>query len=173
MTEFKDLSESFKTMIINLKVLGNLNPNNKLNTKEKYLTIDEGPSQRIKRYYRGDDRNLTREKINLLIKDLQNFIETIPTVYITLKFDSSEELYDYILTTIKQTKTGLLNLRETYNGDATFVPQLDIEISDLVRIIERLRKKVGEQNKEVVKETIKENVQEIEEVVLEDENIEL
>ena len=68
-----DNKEDLKSIIINLKVVGQLEKGSKLNTREKFFFIDEKSwSQGMKRMYRQDDRNETYEKISLLIQFVGN-----------------------------------------------------------------------------------------------------
>jgi hypothetical protein len=145
MSNFNDLNDSYKNMIIDLKVISKLKVSNKLNTTKKNLIIDDNYKllQPFVRYYRQDNKELTYNKIKSLIKDVQQFMENIEVDYVTLKYDSSDELYKELLLVLEESKTGLLNLRETYETDTTFVPQLDIEISSLIRIIKKLKNKLN------------------------------
>ena len=48
-----------QNLLINLKVLSQIGPGNKINKKEKKIEIDSKTGVKLRRTYRGDDRKLT------------------------------------------------------------------------------------------------------------------
>jgi len=65
-----------QNLLINLKVLSQIGPGDKINTKEKNIEIDSNSwGQSLRRTYRGDDRKLTFDMINNLITTLTLIIQ--------------------------------------------------------------------------------------------------
>ena len=86
--------------IVNLKVLSGLEQNKKLVTKETFLNVEK-PNflpEGIKRWWRSDGREETIKKIDLVISKAIESSNTNP------------ELVEFI----KNSKKGIINLKETY-----------------------------------------------------------
>lgn len=125
-----------KTLIINLKTLGNLERGIKLNTREKYFTLDDfNWYQGAKRFYRRDDRTVTYEKISFLIRNISELINGSDG-YKFLGRSSQDDLKKYMVPILKRARGGLGHLQATYEDDKTFVNQIDVEISIIQRLIE-------------------------------------
>ncbi len=122
-----------KTIIINLNILGQLTTGTKLNTREKYFTIDKVHLlQGLMRFSRRDDRNVTCEKISTLIGNLEQFSEKLGQNYSETDFVT--EFKPIIIQAIK----GLNNLKNTYETDKTFLAQIDYEINILNRVLSKM-----------------------------------
>lgn len=89
-------------IIVNLKVLANLEQNKKLNTCETFLNV-EGYNpiypEFIRRFIRGDNRDETIKKIDNIIS---NAIKLI---------NENRQLIDFL----NNARKGILNLKETYS----------------------------------------------------------
>ena len=101
-------------IIINLKILSQLDKNQKLITRGSYINI-EGPSlipEFIRRWNRQENRAETLKKINTII----NFaIELIDK-------DNKYDVKQYII----DSKNGIQNLKETYSTCSQTCARLDI-----------------------------------------------
>jgi hypothetical protein len=128
-------SDKSKTTIINLKILGELEMGVKLNTRERYFTLDDTTwYQGLNRKWRGDTRDSTYEKVSQLVTETKELLESNePNLENTI-----EEFVNFMVPIIDKAKKGLRSLQETYTADKTFISQIDLEISVLERIIQKL-----------------------------------
>ena len=87
------------SIIINLKVIAAIQPNDKINTSDNFLNLESKNllPQSIKRWWRGDDRNESLSRLDELI-----------TEALTRK-------HPIVIDNIKNTITGLNNLKNTYS----------------------------------------------------------
>lgn len=137
----------FNTIIINLEVISKLDSGNKLSTRGEFFNIDPpGILQCIRRYKNWDDRNLTYEKIKLLIQDIQKLIDPEKSHFVALSFKNSNEFYTYINTLLHKTYKGMSSLLLTYSDDKSFTSKIQIEIDKLKRIIEETNKYINIQS---------------------------
>ncbi len=126
-----------KTIVINLTILGQITTGIKLNTREKYFTLDNlNWYQGMKRLYRRDDRNVTCEKISLLIKQFEEIMNLEDKTSIGYK--NQEEFNYQLKPIIENAITGLSYLKNTYEDDKTFIAQIDFELNILNRILGHL-----------------------------------
>lgn len=129
----KDYKPSEKTHIINLKILGQIESGIKLNTREKYFTLDTSIwSQGLRRLYRGDNRKATYEKISDLVQNIGEIIDE------RVNSSDKDEFKQYISPIIEQAIKGLTSLIDTYIEDKTFVSQIEVEITELKKYLERV-----------------------------------
>jgi hypothetical protein len=101
-------------IIINLKILSQLDKNQKLITRGSYINI-EGPSlipEFIRRWNRQENRSETLKKINSIINSAIELIDK------ETKYDVKE----YII----NSKIGIQNLKETYSTCSQTCARLDI-----------------------------------------------
>ena len=105
------MSNEIDYLIVNLKILSNLEQNKKLITKESYLNVETNNiiPVSLKRYWRGDSRDDTIKKIDLIIS---NSIEK-------LKENPNLKIF------IKNSKKGILNLKQTYSDCYQTIARLD------------------------------------------------
>ena len=120
-----------KTLIINLKILGQIDTGMKINTQQQYFTLDDKRFQNFTRWYRTDNRHYTYEKISNLVENLSRLYseEKQPPVGYT------NENFKEIL---ENAVTGLCKLKTTYMDDKTFVSMLEVEIDLLNRIVAKI-----------------------------------
>ena len=121
------MSSEEDEIIINLNILSTLAPNKKLNTKETYLNVEATNifvPESLKRWYRGDDRDESIKKIDLIISKAIQSIEK----NILIK--------EHLIKSLK----GLNNLKETYSQDIQTKARIDT-------IIEKINNCVNLNNK--------------------------
>ena len=102
-------------IIINLKILGQLDKNQKLITRGAYINI-EGPSlipEFIRRWNRQENRAETIKKINIIINSAIDLIGNTDNTY---------DIKQYII----DSKLGIQNLKETYSTCSQTCARLDI-----------------------------------------------
>ena len=87
------------SIIINLKVVSAIQPNDKINTSDNFLNLESKNllPQFIKRWWRGDDRNESLSRLDELITEALTRKDPI------------------VIDNIKNTITGLNNLKNTYS----------------------------------------------------------
>ena len=131
-----------QNLLINLKVLSQIGPGDKINTKEKNIEIDNNNwGQSLRRTYRGDDRKLTFDMINNLITTLtliiQKSLEGDANEYIEEKsvHMTNQELLKEVHKELEGVRKGLENLRETYFQDATLASKMELCIGTVRRQI--------------------------------------
>ena len=128
------MTESAKTIVINLSILGELENGIKLNTREKHFTLDQFTwYQGFQRLMRRDDRKVTYEKISFLIRNTQELVLNRPEEFTPFIGDIKN-----IRPILEKAKTGLKNLQDTYEEDKTFTCEIDVEISSLARLLNAL-----------------------------------
>lgn len=138
-----DSSELTKNIYINLKVLGRIEADQKLNTKESFMAVDDSTwYQWALRKYRGDSRENMIYKIDKLIDQTKNLIIFALTdekpfenrsVYLNMTSERFLEttLQPILLNAIE----GLTNLRNTYNNDTTISSKIEMNIMVLKRCL--------------------------------------
>ena len=105
------MNTELDNITINLNVLSNLEQNKKIITKESYLNVEKQNyiPESIKRAWRGDSRNETVKKIELVINKAIDLKEKNPQL---------DEL-------LENSKKGILNLKETYSECTQTKARLD------------------------------------------------
>lgn len=124
-----------KDLIINLKVIGKIGTGFKINTKEKYIELDDSTwYQWALRKYRGDTRYSSITKINDTVEQVKFLIR------IALEEVESERIHDrymgrtprdfleFIRGVLEETVKGLKNLMNTYTRDTTIYSQLEMNL---------------------------------------------
>lgn len=86
-------------LIINLKVIAAIQPNDKINTSDNYLNIENNTivPVSIKRWWRSDDRNESLNRIDLIISEA--LTKNTPLIE----------------SNIKDSMVGLTNFKKTYS----------------------------------------------------------
>jgi hypothetical protein len=115
--------EYIDNLITDLKIIGILQPNEKLNIRNCHLHIDRSSNfQFIKRWFYRDSRYV----INVYIKDL--IIKKILSVYDKIKeYSKSESVWilERILTELENANVGLNNLKLTYSNDPYMIATIE------------------------------------------------
>ena len=109
-------------ILVNLKVLENVQVNQKLISKGKYLNIeyDSIVPLFIRRWIRQDNRDIMVSKITIIITE---------AVKLKNNNDNNNILKEYLQNSIK----GLKNLKETYKYCSQTCAQIDILIDTINR----------------------------------------
>lgn len=119
-----------KKIVINLKLLGELEMGVKLNTRENFFSIDDTRwDQGVRRTWRGDSRNSTYEKISELVSESKNLLE---------EQKDNDEFKEFMIPILKNAVKGLSSLKDTYSSDKTFLSKIDLEIETMERMVKRL-----------------------------------
>jgi hypothetical protein len=142
-------SECVENLMINLRVIGKIEPGFKINTKETHLELDNTTQwQFLLRWYRGDSRYTTIGKIHSIITNSSHIINQAINDF-TDKIFSPMEMYlnntpegflKIMLNILLDTEIGLKNLRDTYKQYITTSSKLEMEIESTNRQINSIKK---------------------------------
>ena len=119
-------------LIVNLTILSQVEKNRKLLTKDTYLNMEQKTQllqvpESVRRWWRGDNRDNTLKKIDLIINKAIDLIDN--------------DILEYLKKSIK----GIENLKETYTDDTQTRARLDVVID---RINNAIKKFTDSKNKE-------------------------
>lgn len=119
-------------LIVNLTILSQVEKNRKLLTKDTYLNMEQKTQllqvpEAVRRWWRGDNRDNTLKKIDLIINKAIDFIDN--------------DVIEYLRKSIK----GIENLKETYTDDTQTRARLDVVID---RINNAIKKFTDSNNKD-------------------------
>ena len=109
-------------LIINLKVIAAIQPNDKLNTSDNYLNIESNTivPVSLKRWWRSDDRNESLTRIDQIVTE-------------ALAMDNH-----IVETNVKDSISGLNNFKKTYSKCRQSIARIDT-------IIEKINQKYNSQ----------------------------
>jgi hypothetical protein len=137
--------ECTKNLLVDLRTLGKIEEGKKINTKEKYISSDDTTFlQPLWRWYRGDSRISTGNKIEKVLTCSSNLIEKA-VMDVNNGYDDPKDIYikippskflDDIRVVLVQANAGVKNLRDTYVQDDTISSKLEMHIQTLGRQIE-------------------------------------
>ena len=110
-------------LIINLKILSQLEKNRKLITKETYLNLESDNTiqvpESLKRWFRGDSRDESLKKIdNIIVKSIRML-----------------EKYDDLELYLRESIIGLENLKDTYSKCTQTRARIDVIIEKINKVI--------------------------------------
>lgn len=124
-------------LLTNLKVIGKIGPGFKINTKGKYIQLDDTTYwQGFTRWYRGDSRDTMYEKIhntivscNKVIMMVINDFKEDPNKVSHLYNDCTpSDFLEIMYNILRNAKNGMECLKDTYNSDPTLSSRLEIDI---------------------------------------------
>jgi len=111
-------------LIVNLTILSQVEKNRKLLTKDTYLNMEQKTQllqvpEAVRRWWRGDNRDNTLKKIDLIINKAIDLIDN--------------DVMEYLKKSIK----GIENLKETYTDDTQTRARLDVVIDRVNNAIKK------------------------------------
>ena len=124
---------------INLKVLAKIPPFNRLNTQNELFYIETNSFFHpafILRWIRGDHRILTVKRIDELISKSSDLIAQ-------LEGEAAEHLKKHL----SDSQRGLLNMKQTYEGDITIISSIERLIDKIHTIVPPIDVHTFEQKK--------------------------
>lgn len=138
-------------LMIDLKVLSKIGPGSKINTKEKYLELDDTTWwQGAIRWYRGDSRQTTSDKIHTSVMGCSSIINSAINDYkdnldtpLPMYLDSTPE--DFLILmfgNLSGARIGIENLRDTYIHDNTLSSKLEMDIASVKRQLSLIEKTI-------------------------------
>ena len=114
-----------------LKIIGMLPRGGKLCVRKGQLSLDQHDNiQRVRRWFRGDSRDLTLMHVRNTINNAVKISKMLMANYAAVELASWT--LDRMASEMAQTEVGLKNLRLTYSCDSTMVANLDV-LSDRLR----------------------------------------
>ena len=107
----------YDEVVVNLKVLASVSVNSKLYTRGSLLNIEQASiiPEGIRRWYRNDNRDESLKKIDRIITKSMLYTKNYPQV----------------LQYLKESKIGLLNMKDTYSLCVQTVARLDTIIAKI------------------------------------------
>ena len=111
--------ETVDLIITNIKVISQLNPNDKLCIRKGHLYIDTSSNfQFLKRWFNCDSRENVLIYIHKLIKNIKIVLEDR---------NSNDRLWilTRILTELENAENGLINLKRTYSLDPYMIANIE------------------------------------------------
>ena len=145
------------TILVNLKIISKIAPNNKLKISNNTTTIEkEGLAAWLLRWYSGDSRLKTVNFIKTIVSDSINITtDLMNSTYINNKgkkaayeeteFTKALSTLFLIRTELENSKIGILNLQKTYEMDIQIISQLEVVMNKIdghLGIIDRKLKEI-------------------------------
>ncbi len=114
----------YKTIVINLSVLGKIDSGCKINTRGKYFELHHKTIyQSIVRFVYKEDRSMTISKLESLLNCVSEFVL------------NQKNLSDYLANLIEHAILGLNILKQTYESDITFSSELELVRNNLQELL--------------------------------------
>jgi len=115
-------------LLINLRIIGQVKPHEKINAKEKLLAIEAWSwvPVSLSRFWRADNRSVLLRRVVEIIEECKGHCKTC-------KIGNDTVRLRRFLTHLSQTIPGLLNLRQTYAVDQQSVAHLELLIGKCAR----------------------------------------
>lgn len=137
------MNEITDTILVNLKIISKINSNDKLKLSNYSTSIEkESLTSWLSRWYNGDSREKTISFIKTVITDAINITNDIMnstyinnkakrTVYEENEFTKSLNTLFLVKNEMVNCKTGILNLKKTYEMDIQIISQLEVIINKI------------------------------------------
>jgi len=112
-------------LLINLKIIASLEPYQKLNTKSGHQLVIESAwtSTSIYRWLREDTRHNTVKRIGEILEEANNILRVGAS---SAQEYVSDEYRGRVMSQLNNTRTGMVNLRTTYEADRTITAHFDV-----------------------------------------------
>jgi hypothetical protein len=158
------MNEITDTILVNLKIISKINPNDKLKTHSNYTSIEkENFLTGFSRWYHGDSRDKSISFIKLVINDSINITNDImnstyinnknkKTIYEENEFTKSLNMLFLIKTELENSKLGLNNLKKTYDTDIQTISQIEVIINKIDSHLTIVERKLNEIKSEFMQE---------------------
>lgn len=137
------MNEITDTILVNLKIISKISPNDKLKVANNSTSIEkEGLISWLSRWYHGDSRVKTINFIKVVVADAINITNDImnstyinnktkKTVYEENEYTKSLNTLFLIKNEMDNCKTGIINLKKTYELDIHVISQLEVIINKI------------------------------------------
>lgn len=144
-------------ILTNLKIISKIKVNDKLSLdSDKYIIINQNNLiTSITRYIYSINRNLNIIQLNEIYDDISNLVDGYLCSKYFSYYDHSSNLeyekyldlkniIENILKDLKESKTGLFNLKKTYSYDILIDSQVDNIINKVDNVINKINKKLND-----------------------------
>ena len=124
-----DINFPLDVIFTNLDNISKINVGEKLTHNNKYITVDNSYVKSISRRYYGVSRHTILDFIDKNLSESYKHLSS-------LKRNSDETsgiLWIKLISRLKNSATGLVKLRQTYDTDEEFVKRLDTIIKKLLK----------------------------------------
>lgn len=137
------MNEITDNILVNLKIISKIAPNNKLKLLNNTTTIEkEGIATWLLRWYNGDSREKTVNFIKTVVGDSINMTNDImnstyinnkgrKTAYEETEFTKLLSTLSLIKVEMSNSKTGIINLQKTYELDIQIISQLEVVMNKI------------------------------------------
>jgi hypothetical protein len=137
------MNEITDNILVNLKIISKIAPNNKLKLLNNTTTIEkEGIATWLLRWYNGDSREKTVNFIKTVISDSINMTNDIMnstyinnrgrrTTYEETEFTKLLSTLSLIKVEMSNSKVGIINLQKTYEVDIQIISQLEVVMNKI------------------------------------------
>ena len=137
------MNEITDNILVNLKIISKIAPNNKLKLLNNTTTIEkEGVASWLLRWYNGDSREKTVNFIKTVISDSINMTNDImnstyinnkgrKTTYEETEFTKLLSTLSLIKVEMSNSKVGIINLQKTYELDIQIISQLEVVMNKI------------------------------------------
>ena len=130
---------TLEDIFINLQLIAKIEVGNKLIQEKKYINIDTSYFKFFTRWLQGVDRNINLTFINnILIKAYFYNTELLKK-----KDSHSALLLLRLVTDLKNSIIGLINLKHTYSSDKLIQSEIDVMIENIRAVIDNNSKKIN------------------------------
>jgi hypothetical protein len=131
-----------ENLLIDLRTISKIGPGVKLNTKESSIKLDDttilqGPF----RWYRGDSRNSTHDKVHMIVQSSMKIVKMAVNDFLDPNFNGSitvylestpEEFLNMMYHILVGVKTGLEKLKNTYSDTPELVSRFEMDITYVI-----------------------------------------
>ena len=125
--EHKENELTADDVFVNLRLISKIEVGNKLVKTDKYINIDTSYFQSITRWFRGANRNDTVKFMSLIFSKAFELTNK-------LLEDKSEDSIQTLLrlnSELKNSLTGLVNLKQSYANDKLVQSEIDVMMDDI------------------------------------------
>lgn len=121
-------------LLVNLTIIGSLLPHQRVNAKAELLCVESRTwlPEFVYRWWRADDRTVCMRRINEIIDEA---IEQIETAYKIKNVSAAAKFLSHLY----NARPGLVNMKQTYAVDLTTVAHIDLLIGTCTEIINKYR----------------------------------
>jgi len=121
------MATTIEKLLINLRVISQIQPYQKINAKSEFLSIEYyNWFVSLARWVRTDDRQTCLKRLNEIITESKNILNNK---------DIKKEYEKRIKTSLKNCIKGLENLKKTYEDDITTISYLELLIDNIMEFI--------------------------------------
>ncbi len=122
------MATTIEKLLINLRVISQIQPYQKINAKSEFLSIEYyNWFASLARWVRTDDRQTCLKRLNEIITESKNILNNQCI---------KKEYETRIKTSLKNCIKGLDNLKKTYEDDITTISYLELLIENITEFID-------------------------------------